>query len=381
MNNNKKRSLIIYLIPLTFFIIFIIISCPNIPDNDDTNNESIYTNNKFEPKGDRLLGIEVSTASDDDYIHAYNKADELGINFVHFSIGWNNLDTTTDTSPNDYVLIDPNNYIQTLDAFYSMNNKDVYLTILGPLNTCVRNMPADLINRELDDPDVINRFKVMLDFLLPLLNNVDLTGLIIGNEVDIYLKSHPGEINNFKNFFIAVKNHVKTINPDLLVSFTTTLIGAAVNLKDDLLLLNQNSDFISLTYYPLNPDFTVQSPGVVKNDIKQICDIYDKDIYFQECGYQTSEECLSSEKLQSDFIKEVFLSWDTYKNKIKAISFYQLTDWKPEYITAYLNEQNLGNNTKLFEYIRTIGLRTYPDTGTDKMGYLTLKKEASIRGW
>jgi len=92
-----------------------------------------------------------------------------------------------------------------------------------------------------------------------------------------------------------VKQHAKSIRPNLAVGFTATLEGAIGRAKDVLLDLNQDGDFVSLTYHALNSDYTVKPPDVVRGDFEAICALYSKPIYFQEFGYPTGASLNSSE--------------------------------------------------------------------------------------
>jgi hypothetical protein len=178
----------------------------------------------------------------------------------------------------------------------------------------------------------------------------------------------------------VVSAYARIKRPGLKVSFTATLYGTIGDMKSLMINLNNYTDFISLTYYPLNNDFTLKDPSVVKSEIKSVCDLYSKQIFFQECGYPTSNTCLSNEDLQSEFVEKIFNSWDAFGSKIKAISFYMLTDWSQSAVDDYLNEIGLSGNVNLGEYVRSLGFRYYYPT-TEKKAFYTIKELAKARGW
>jgi hypothetical protein len=339
--------------------------------NKSTDNSS----DNIVLKGNRLLGIELEAAENEEFDTAVIKAKEARIDFNHISLRWSDIETARDS------FIDPFNYLKIIDFYYPLKNIKILLTLQSPINTTVSSMPAFLNGKSFNDPEVIEHYKKMLDFILPRLPNTDLIGLVLGNEINIYFFNHPNEKDAFKEFFIEVSEYAKTKKTGLKVSFSSTLYGTIGAMKDYINDLNQYTDFVCLTYYPLNDDFTVKDPEIVGQDFKSICDLYSKPIYFQECGYPTSADCNSNEELQSKFVEEVFKSWDIYKSKIQVICFYKLTDSPLDFVYAYLNEIGLSANPALTGYVATLGFRTYSFPASDKKSFTTLKSMATQRKW
>jgi hypothetical protein len=358
---NKHFNYIFYLLVILAFCI-----CKKPTEN---NNGNIAL------KGDRLLGIELGAAENEEFDSAVSKAKEAKIDFNHVSLRWFDIEPARDS------FVDPYNYLEIIDFYYPLKNIKILLTLLSPINTTVSSMPAFLNGKSLNDPEVIEHYKKLLDYILPRLPNTNLIGLVLGNEINIYLSIHTDEKEAFKEFFIAVSGYARTKRPGLKVSFSSTLYGTVGALKDYIYDLNQYTDFVCLTYYPLNADFTVKDPEVVGQDFKNVYDLYSKPIYFQECGYPTSPDCNSNEELQSRFVEEVFKSWDQYKSKIQLICFYKLTDSPLEDVYAYLNEIGLTSNPALTGYVATLGFRTYHQPVVAKKSFNTIKLMTSQRKW
>ena len=140
---------------------------------------------------------------------------------------------------------------------------------LQTINTVTREVPADLETVTWDDPLMISRFKAMLDYLFAQIPDLQISELAIGNE-----------------------------------------------------------DYLSVTYYPLQSDFTVRDPSEVGGDFDLLVALYPgKPIAFQECGYPSAAACNSSEQKQSDFVRAVFAAWDRHATRINHISFFLLSDW------------------------------------------------------
>lgn len=326
-------------------------------------------------KGDRLLGIEVNTAEDQEFEEAFALAQSAGIDFNHVSFQW----SIYETAPQTYE--DINYYLEIVNLFYPQENTPILSTVLGPVNTTVRDMPLDLLGLSFNDTDVVSRYCSFVSWLLEAIAETDNLGLVLGNEVDIYLDSNPEEWSTYIDFLSQVIENLKSDYPDLPMGTAVTLYGLIEDANQNMDALLAVCDFVSITYYPLHEDFTVKDPGVVQEDFNQLISKVSIPIYFQEAGYPTSEDCLSSEDKQSQFVEQVFRQWDRYPEPIKGISFYMLTDWDPLDLNAYIDYLGIENNPALQGYLGTLGFRTYPGTGANKKSFATIKAMTANRQW
>jgi len=209
--------------------------------------------------------------------------------------------------------------------------------------------------------------------------HLQLTSLSIGNEIDAYLGTNASKWNQYQIFFNATKTHAKTRKLGINVGTKAQFDGLTGYAKEYLKKINQISDVIMVTYYPLNSDFTVKNPRIVKSDFDALTSIYrDKPIFILECGYPSSNVLKSSERKQGEFVREVFKTWDAHASQIQLISFTWLHDVSQATVeewSAYYGISDL--NFK--EYLQTLGLRTWD--GKDKKAFVALKEEAKTRGW
>ena len=133
--------------------------------------------------------------------------------------------------------------------------------------------------------------------------------------------------------------------------------------------VNERTDIVSVTYYPLNSDFTVKPPEVVSDDFQKLVTAYTYNplpIYFAECGYPSSNICNSSEQKQAEFYRQVFKAWDEQYEHIKYLTIFKTTDWSQA--TVDFLETYYGISDPAFkEYLRTLGIRTYPGNGQNKL--------------
>jgi len=127
----------------------------------------------------------------------------------------------------------------------------------------------------------------------------------------------------------------------------------------------------------------MKSPSVVNSDFSSLVGIYSdtlQPIYFAECGYASSDSCNSSDALQSQFFQNVFTAWDTYYDNIKYLTIFKTTDWSQQDVNDLGIFYGISDNIFL-EYLRTLGVRTWNNDGTNKLAYETILCELSNRGW
>jgi len=213
--------------------------------------------------------------------------------------------------------------------------------------------------------------------------------LNIGNESDINFGTDVNQYNEFKAFLDSVSSHAKALyfnlhGTELNVGTTFTHHGLIDNATSNLCKsVNDSLDIVSVTYYPLNGDFTMKPPSFVSTDFGTLVSEYPdttQPIYFVECGYASSPLCNSSETLQADFWTEVFDAWDNHEANIKHITVFKSTDWS----SAIVNQlgQYYGIQDTIFkEYLRTLGVRTWHGDGTNKEAYERIKCELDARNW
>lgn len=323
-------------------------------------------------KGDRQLGIAVSQASDNDFGKAYAAAKRAGIDFVPFSQQWDQIETSPGVYANDYFAI--------VNSFYPGDNMKVAIDV-NPFDTNNDRRPTDLKGKPMNDSTVITRYNNMITWVFSQIPDVNLVCFGIGNEIDVYLGINQTRYEEYAQFFQSTSAHVRSLRTGLKVGTKATFGGLiATATKTFLQNINVHSDAVLVTYYPLNPDFTIKDPNVtVQVDFQAICDLYSgKLIYFMEAGLPTSSKLGSSENKQAIFVQQVFREWDNHSEQIKVISFLWLHDPSENELATYETYYGLSDPNFL-AYLGTLGLRT--NAGVDKQGFKTLVAEANARGW
>lgn len=296
---------------------------------------------------------------------------DLGMTQVGIFQNW----TAIETAPNTYnfFIIDIANY------YYPLYNMAVDLTIT-PIHTNNLEVPSDLSSTPFNSPVMINRFKKLLDSIKFHAPNLSLSSLVIGSEHDVYMGANATLWAEYKTFYDSVTTHAKVLWPGLKVATELTFSGIT-NQNTFAQALNANSDYVGISHYPLNTDFTVKPPANIATDFSTIVGLYPtKPICFYQFGYPSSTTCNSSDALQKDFITQTFLSWDTYASNIRMIDFTWLHDLSPADVAFYGTYYGL-TDVVFLEFLRSLGFREWTGNGIDKPALDELRCQAKQRGF
>jgi hypothetical protein len=272
--------------------------------------------------------------------------------------------------------------LEVANLYYPLHNVSASLNI-SPVAAIEKNMPGDIENLAFDDPVVIHRFKRLLDTIHYHLPDLQLNNLLLGNEIDLYLNSEASRWNQFTTFYNAAIEHAKMLWGEQLQVGVECTWGTMISSVDKVRILNQNSDFIAVTYYPLASDFTMKPPDAILTDMEEVFDLFPgRKIFLEETGYASSAACNSSPAMQATYIENVFRLWDKHVYDLIFVGFLWLHDLDAGNVTHFTGEYGMSgqpNEEQFREYLRTCGL--LENDGKVKPAYESLQIEASLRGW
>lgn len=240
------------------------------------------------------------------------------------------------------------------------------------------------------DQETIDAFASFLTNLhssLPTLNaSGQIETIAIGNEINAWLGSDATKWQQWTTFFDAAKARVKqlwgrNVNVTATIQFDALLNPA---IRTQVLSFAPHMDEISLTYYPLNSDFTVKEPSqVVATDFQLMVNRFPGQIInLQECGFPSSMNNNSSEAKQAEFVTEVFKAWDTHRNSIQLIDFTWLHDVSDATAAGWVDDYGMTgdpNADRFRTYLGSLGLRALD--GTKKLAFSSLQDELQKRNW
>jgi hypothetical protein len=263
-------------------------------------------------------------------------------------------------APGQFALDDLANGLNYLRAVYDYQ----FMIGIQVLNTTDKETPLDLLDVPLDDPQMLERFTALFDAVLPHLSE-DVRYLSIGNEVDVYL-SNEQAWESYKVFYDAAVAYVHTAAPWLQVGVTATYGGALAH-PDELRRLNEQSDVLILTYYPLGMAFTADDPAAPLHDFPQMVEMAaGTPLVLQEVGYPSAELLGSSEAEQAEFIRNVFTAWAAAGDAIPLLNVFLLGDLSEQMCDEFEIYYGL-EHPNFHAFLCTLGLR-YAN-GTPKAAY------------
>ena len=326
------------------------------------------------PRGERVLGIDVSEAEDGDYNRAFSLAREAGMQVTSLSLSWDDIEI----SPGVYEP-DPD-FLTIANLYYPQVDTALNLGV-HPLDTAVDRRPADLQDKPFDDPEVIQRYKLLLDYVFSQIPDLELESLAIGNEIDGVLGGDPAAWQAYGRFFEVAAAHARSLRPEVDIGTKIMYAGLMSNAMPVIRPLHDSSDVVMATYYPLNPDFGVRPPEVVIEDLAALVAAYpEKPILLLEVGYPSSPLLESSEAKQAEFIRHLFEAWDNHPDAIRLISITWLTDTSEDSLAVYADYYGLADEN-FIAFLATLGLRNRDGAGSDKPAFQQLRLEAQARGW
>lgn len=326
------------------------------------------------PRGNRRLEIAITDPENGDYDQSISLVKSIGADSISLSVFWDEIEI----SPGIYSP-DPN-WLEVSNLYYPGQDLQVSL-VIAVLDTTTVRLPSDLAGRSFKDPEVINRFRGLLDYIKTQIPDLELTSLAIGNEIDSVLGDNSKAWENYNAFLTPAAEYARQLWPGVPIGTKIMFDGLVGDSSGFARTLNLAADVIMVTYYPLSQGFSVKDPDSVREDFDRIASMYpQKVIHIAEIGYPTSAINKSSPEKQAAFIKNMFAAWDEHASQITVLSFVWLTDLPLAKLTEY--EEYYGVDDPAFgEFLRTLGLRTYPGSGENKIGYEVFQTEADLRGW
>jgi hypothetical protein len=284
-----------------------------------------------------------------DFLDASHLAQGAGARSMVVTYTWSALEL----QPGVYALQDLRNAIQAArDA-----QQRIYVGVQA-INTSRREVPADLASLPFDAAAMQARFRALLDQIVPLFDG-RVAYLSIGNEVDVFLGTDSAAWASYQRFYDSAAAYARLRDPSLKVGVTASsaaIEGPAASL---LASLNRSSDFIALTYYPLNADFTVRPPSTVTADLqKMLAFSAAKPLVLQEVGYPAAPLLGSSGTAQAAFVRNVFSAWHDAQGRIPLLNFFLMHDVAPAQCDAWGQYYGLANSANFKAYVCSLGLRS-----------------------
>ncbi len=297
----------------------------------------------------------------------YSKAVAAGINLQQITPKWDELERADGTY--DFHEFD---FKAAMAKKFSL---PVYLN-LRIIDTLARSMPAPYAKLRFDDPRMINQLVLLLQAMKSR-NQADIHWIAIGNEVDPYFMAHLDEVDSYKQLLLSLIPVAKKLFPGTIVTVNFTFAGIS-HLNKELKPIFDLGEIFSVTYYPLNADFTVRSPDVIPGDFKLIlAAAQGKPVMFQEVGYPSSELLGSSALKQAIFLQKFFDQMRSSQPAVIGMTYLFMTDFSKALVDSFGEYYNQPGNEKFKAFLMTLGL--FDGAGNPKPAWEVFGRNASAK--
>jgi hypothetical protein len=316
----------------------------------------------------RIFSIGLDEGPNNDFNAALQKALDAGMTGTQLFMNWSDLEP--DSGQYDFE----NTYLWAAQWYGARDLKVIFY--INPINTNQKEVPADLMNVDFDDPRMISRFKTLLDTVVTYLGDETIY-FAMGNEINGYLHDSTS-FEEYAKFFNEVSGHVKTLKPGIKTGYAV-MLDAQFHLHQPYMAETADSaDVMIGTYYGTSGD-SVIDPVEIESLIDTFVTLSgDKPLIISELGYPCSPVLRSSDSMQADFITHAFIAWEKHKNKIPFIHFMKMWEWTSAQVQVFTQYYGL-DNPEFVAFLSSIGL--HDTLGNPKPAWDRLVQESRKYGF
>ena len=224
-----------------------------------------------------------------------------------------------------------------------------------------RQVPDRLRGAAWDSPAMVQGVSQLIDQLAPVLDDRRPWSYAIGNEIDMYFATRPGEIAAYARLLEQLKPIVKSRHPR--ASFTTVWQFNSIDrLRSTYAAVVATLDHIALTYYPIAADFSVRPVDQLARDLPRALAVAAPlPIAFHELGYPTATLLGSSPEQQAEFMR---ISFDAIRAagtpRVLGATYLFQSDL-PQWLVSDLVRAYGLDSDRFRAFITTLGLRDEND--------------------
>lgn len=282
----------------------------------------------------------------DDYIAAVDSIEAAGASAQYLSFTWSALEP----SPGSFAMSELVAAVRYLGIDRGLS---LYINI-APINTIVKETPADLDTVSFDSPAMRSRFHALLDELASGVNDWVIY-LGIGNEVDVYLGA-TNQWSAYRAFYEDAAEYARGRIPNIQVGVCVTHAGASGPFADSVAALAAASDVWITTFYPLDAAFHPTGPGAGTNVLSEMIGRAEgRPVIVQEIGYPSAALLGSSEADQAEFFTNVLAAWSA-TDRIPFLNIFLLHDFPTKTCDELAIYYGLANSAEFKAFLCSLGL-------------------------
>jgi hypothetical protein len=328
-----------------------------------------------------LIGLILTISGDQFNFENYRanilEARQAGIQATHSYISWGQIESADgayDWSSSD-VLLDT----QALEGLrISLVIEFIHSSVPG-------EVPQDLVGKPFDDPEYVAR---AADFATAVAERYgdQIDYLSLGNEVNIYLDSHPDDLEPYRATFETIRRAVRIARPNLPVGTVIAFHDVINNSNWSIIDAFRGGDFLAYTYYPHGAGFSYNVAPSGFNDILEMMIQTSEELPFivVENGFSSSALLGSDEERQAQYVRESFAALADHRSEFAWHIWFTYHDLPSaactELALSFVPDgggDNMDANAwnAFVEYLCTLGLK-YND-GSPKQAWNALLDELS----
>ncbi len=294
----------------------------------------------------------------------FKQAVEAGVTFMYISPKWSELEPKAGEF-----------HFRDLEADIEKSRLHGLPVVMNlrVVDTNQRSLPKDLETRSFQDRSLRDRLLTLIDALARKLEG-RLSHVMIGNEIDAYFSPRPREVEAYAELYGVAARRLKELVPGLPVSATVTF-GGLSEANGRLGPILDQTDFLALTYYPLEADFTFRDPATVGADFARILQAAgEKKVLLQEVGYSTSALNRSSEEKQAEFVAKVFAELRRQPGRFVGANFFLMSDFSEAMVEQFARYYGLPHADRFRSFLATLGL--FDKEGRPKKSWAIFRGQA-----
>ncbi len=189
--------------------------------------------------------------------------------------------------------------------------------------------------------------------------------------------AHLDEVNSYKQLLLNLTPLVKKLFPGVIVTVNFEFNGIN-HLNKELKPIFDLGEIFSVTYYPLNPDFTVRPTDVIEGDFKLIlAAAAGKRVMFQEVGYPSSELLGSSPAKQALFLQTFFDQMRSSQPVVIGMTYLFMSDFSKQLVDSFGEYYKQPGSDKFKAFLATLGL--FDGAGNPKPGWEVFERNAKAK--
>jgi hypothetical protein len=261
------------------------------------------------------------------------------------------------------------------------SNGRVVLFSIRTVNATIDERPVDIKASAWNSLATLGRMHDLLDETFATFGS-ELGYLSVGNEVDRYLDTHPGERDAFVAFALDAiayaREHPKRPS-DLVVGVTWsagTWLGKSTQPAASEKLAAASAGLM-VAYDPLDDALRARAPLEAAAQVASLADLVPgKPIVVERVGYPSSRLISGGEASQAQFVDGLFAAIKDRRARFPFVAVSALHDPPPEECLGYGTAEGQAGSAELYAFWCSTGLRTR--TGAAKLAFASYLAGAAM---